>query len=78
MAITRPDTFVTVSFTKENDQWKTVVVHWREEINDGTSTWERERHEDYRIADLPAQVRADLLSAWNGMKAHRDSITPIN
>ncbi len=77
MAVTRPDKFLSVTFHRSDDLWTTFEVAWREQIDDATNTWERERSELYLISDLPAQVRADLQSAWNGMKAHRDSITPI-
>jgi hypothetical protein len=78
MAVTRPDKFLTVSFTRADDNWTSFVVEWREEMDDGGEVWDRSRSETYLIADLPAQVRADLQSAWNGMKAHRDTITPID
>ncbi|KKL88328.1 hypothetical protein LCGC14_1925820 [marine sediment metagenome] len=78
MSVMRPDRFVTVSFARENDTWTSFTVEWREEIDDGVNVpWERRRSEVFQIEDLPAQVKADLQSAWNGMKAHRDSLTPI-
>ncbi len=78
MSITRPDRFLVVSFTRSNDNWTSFTVEWREEMEDGTNTWDRSRSEVYLIADLPAQVRADLQSAWDGMKAHRDLLTPVD
>ena len=78
MAVTRPDQFITVSFNRADDDWTTFVVEWREEMDDGTSVWDKERSETYLIADLPADVKAHLQSAWAGMKAYRDLITPID
>ena len=74
--ITRPDKFLSVTFNKSDDNWTSFEVKWREELTDDTETWEKKRSETYQIEDLPAAVKADLLSAWNGMKAHRDSVTP--
>ncbi len=76
--ITRPDRFLTVSFTRADDIWTSFTVEWREELDDGTNTWDRSRSEIYLIEDLPTAVKTALQTAWNGMKVHRNSITPID
>ena len=77
MAVTRPDKFFSATYDRADGVWTTVIVRWREEISDGTTSWERERTETYLIEDLPAEVKADLLAAWNGLKEHRNSIHPL-
>lgn len=74
--ITRLDTETEVSFRRSGGVWSTFRVSWRDELTDGTAVWGKERSEEYPISALPAQVQADLLSAWNGMKAYRDQEHP--
>ena len=78
MAKTRPDDNISIMVRRVDGVWTTFLVYFEEELTDGVHEPIRENKENvYAIADLPAQVRADLLSAYNGMVAHRDSFTPI-
>lgn len=77
MSISRPDTFISVTFNKADDEWTNFEVKWREEMSDGTDVWDKQRSESYLIEDLPAAVKTALQTAWNGMKTHRNTIDPL-
>lgn len=78
MALSRPDDNLTVTFKRAGGVWTEVQIDWVEDLNDGVhGGWQRIRHIDYPIADLPPGVQTSLLDAWDGMKAHRETIDPI-
>lgn len=78
MALTRADDSLTVTFRRAAGMWTEFEVEWVEDMDDGTHLgWQRIRRVAYPIADLPPAVQTDLINAWNGMRAHRESITPI-
>lgn len=78
MAKTRPDENITIVFRKENAEWTTFTVIFEEKLDDlTTDPMVKGREETYNIEDLTTQIKTDLLAAYNGMVAHRNTIDPI-
>jgi hypothetical protein len=78
MSKIRPDDNITVVFVRREGQWAEFHVTFEEVTDDGVfEPVVQTPTKTYLIEDLPAQVKTDLAAAWAGMKAHRDSITPI-
>ena len=78
MAKTRPDDNIDITFRRRGSAWEMFEIAFYEELDDQTHDPMTKRCTFLSpIADLPTQIKVDLLSAYNGMIAHRDSIDPI-
>lgn len=73
----RPDDNLVIHFHREGGQWTILVVEWEDGLTDGVDTLMERRSATYQIANLDTTTKQALQTAWNGMKAYRDSLTPL-
>jgi hypothetical protein len=78
MSKIRPDDNITVVFERRGGIWGDFHITFEEVTDDGAyDPVTQTPTKTYHIEDLPAQIKTVLAEAWAGMKAHRDSMTPI-